>query len=211
MPVTRLHRDVPPTAPATAADVADTPDVAGALADLSTAAGPGGDVAVRLRLRNAAFGYLGRYATSAQNLRRVLARKARRIDGLDAASAAGIIDEVVAFCIASGLVDDAAFAAMKVSSGLRQGLSRARMAAILSAKGVPATLARESLPAGDDLSGALRLARRRRLGPWRTRPAENAVLRDAAALARAGYPPSLARRVAAMTAEAAEEALAGAA
>lgn len=166
-----------------------------------------GHAALRLRLRTAAFGYLGRYATSAAHLRRVLGRKLRRIEGIDVAAAGPIIEETVAFCVAHGLVDDAAFAAMKVSSGRRKGLSRARIRATLAAKGVPAELAEASLPKADDLAGALRLARRRRLGPWRTRPAEDAGARDAAALSRAGYPPSLARHVAAMTADEAEEAL----
>lgn len=172
--------------------------------------GPPPDAAaLRKRLRNSAFAYVGRYASTAENLRRVLARKARRIEGVEAEAARAAIDEAVAFCVENGLVDDAAFAAMTVAAGKRKGLSRARIGQRLAAKGVPAELARDALPAGDDLAGAVRLARRKRLGPWRTRAVDNALEKDAASLARAGYPPALARRVARLSREEAEAILEG--
>lgn len=166
--------------------------------------------ALRTRLRTAAFAYVGRYATTAANLRRVLERKVLRIEGATLDATAPLIDDVIGFCTTNGLVDDAAFAAMKVAAGRAKGLSRAKLKATLAQKGVPADLAAAELPDADDVAGALRLARRKRLGPWRSRPIEDPERKDAAALARAGYPPALAWRVARMSAAEAEALLAGA-
>lgn len=165
--------------------------------------------ALRIRLRTAAFAYIGRYATTAANLRRVLERKVRRIEGVSVEAAVPLIDDVIGFCTANGLVDDAAFAAMKIATGRAKGLSRAKLRATLAQKGVPADLAAAELPDADDVGGALRLARRKRLGPWRTRSLDNAETKDAASLARSGYPPSIAWRVARMSMDEAETVLAG--
>ena len=60
-------------------------------------------------LQRAAMHYLERYAAPAAQLRRVLARKVHlscRHHGLDPATFDPMLDEVVARCVASGLVDD---------------------------------------------------------------------------------------------------------
>ncbi|WP_049792576.1 regulatory protein RecX [Polymorphum gilvum] len=153
------------------------------------------------RLARSALAYLERYASSAENLRRVLARKvtrAARAHDRDPAEFAALIDAVVARCLRAGLVDDTAFAETRVASQRRRGRSTRQIAAGLAAKGVDksvieAVLARDDTDDGD---AARRLARRRRLGPWRTRGARADFRdRDLAALCRAGFGFDVARRV----------------
>jgi regulatory protein len=151
-------------------------------------------------LQRAAMAYLERYASSAENLRRVLRRKVEtrcRLRGEDPAELQGAIDDVVARSIRSGLVDDTRYAESRVASLRRRGGSRRAIQAKLSAKGVgreTIAAALESEPE-DELAAAHALARRRRLGPYR--PGERAPFRekDLAALARGGFSFGVARRV----------------
>src|SRR5260221_14682579 len=71
--------------------------------------------------------YLERYASSAENLRRVLQRRVRRRLGSDG-EAGDLIDALVARYRATGLVDDAAYAAGRARSGLGRGRSLPRIA-----------------------------------------------------------------------------------
>src|SRR5260370_24155946 len=73
-----------------------------------------------------ALAHLGRYASSAENLRRVLQRRVRRrLAGDDEAvrAAGATIDALVALYRASGLLDDAAYAAVRARSGLARARS----------------------------------------------------------------------------------------
>jgi regulatory protein len=143
-----------------------------------------------------ALAYLGRFSSSAENLRRVLLRRVRRrlAEDREAASrAAPLIDALVARYRASGLVDDAAYAAGRARARLRRGQSLRMIRAGLAAKGVgaddaEAALAALAAEAGDpDLAAACAFARRRRIGPFRR--GDNAGERDKelAAFARAGF------------------------
>ena len=88
-----------------------------------------------------ALSYLGRYASSAENLRLVLRRRVRRRSGADAGSvraADELIDPLVARYRAAGLIDDAAYAAARVRGHLARGHSLRRIAAGLMAKGIGA-------------------------------------------------------------------------
>ena len=143
-----------------------------------------------------ALGYLGRYASSAENLRRVLLRRVRRQGGGDAALRAvdPAIDALIARYRAVGLIDDAAYAAARARSGLARGHSLRRIAAGLAAKGIDredATTAVAALREGDgdpDLAAACAFARRRRLGPYRGGAnAPEDRRRDLAAFARGGF------------------------
>lgn len=150
-------------------------------------------------LERAALFYLERYASTAENLRRVLLRKARRrlgpdgeADGLEAT-----IAEVVARVVRSGLVDDRGFAEMKVAALMRRGTSTRAIESRLRGRGVPEEAAAAALRAHepDDLALARRHAERKRLGPYRTRPDPTLRERDLAALCRAGFSFSIAIRV----------------
>jgi regulatory protein len=146
-----------------------------------------------------ALAYLGRFASSAENLRRVLLRRARRRLGADreaASGAATLIDALVIRYRASGLVDDASYAASRARVRLRRGQSLRMIRAGLAAKGVAAGDAEAAIDAlkaeaGDpDLAAACAFARRRRIGPYRRVPGDRD--KELAAFARGGF----ARRVA---------------
>jgi regulatory protein len=148
-----------------------------------------------------ALAYLGRFASSAENLRRVLLRRVRRRldDRAAAAGAAVLIDAVVARYRASGLVDDAAYAAGRARARLRRGQSLRTIRAGLAAKGVAADDAEAAIAAlradsGDpDLAAACAFARRRRIGPYRRGPGDRN--KELAAFARAGFARAAAEAV----------------
>ncbi len=156
-------------------------------------------------LENAALFHLARFASSAENLRRVLMRRVERsarVHQTDIEEGAAAVAEIVARFTASGLIDDAGYAAGRALSLFRRGASRRKIRVFLSQKGVGdedieaalAGLARES---GDpELAAALTLARRRRLGPYRV-PGDRDDHRqkDLAILARAGFGYQVARRI----------------
>ena len=153
-------------------------------------------------LERAALYYLERYGASAEMLRRVLRRRVEtrcRLRGEAPDDFSEMIEAVVARALGAGLVDDAAFAAAKVRSLRRRGGSARAIGAKLAAKGVDrevvgAALAEEE-DGGED-EAAFAYARRRRLGPYRAPGARVAAReRDLAAMARAGFPFALARRV----------------
>jgi regulatory protein len=138
-------------------------------------------------LEAAAFHYLGRYASSVENLRRVLGRKTADRE---------MIDAVVAKCVRLGLLDDSGYAAARTASLARAGTSRRAIAERLRAKGLDGETIRGALSAVNELAAACALVRRRRLGPYRP-AAQRAAFRDKdlAALARAGFPLEIAREV----------------
>jgi regulatory protein len=150
-------------------------------------------------LHEAAVGYLARYAATEAGLRRVLERRVARwarradatmdVEAIAAATArakAGIA-EVVRALVAAGAVSDAAFSVTRARVLLRGGRSRRAVAAELAARGVGADTARAALAAEetDELSAALVLARRRRIGPFRD--GDENRRRELAMLSRAGF------------------------
>ena len=151
-----------------------------------------------------ALSYLGRYASTAENLRQVLRRRVRRFlaaegsgDREAAAAVEKLIDALVERYRETGLVNDAAYAAGRARRGVTQGRSLRRIAAGLAAKGVGAADTAAAIAslrdeaADPELAAAIAFARRRRLGPFRRdpHPREPAELHRAelAAFARAGF------------------------
>ena len=168
------------------------------------------------QLEDWGLAYLGRYASSAENLRRVLQRKVRRRlppgddrTALDAAEAA--IAALVERYVAAGLVDDAAYAAARARREAARGRPLRRIAAALARKGVAAAEIGGAIDvlhdatAEPDLAAAAAFARRRRIGPYRRAPAERQ--RELAAFARAGFARRVAEAVLACPDEAALAAL----
>lgn len=151
-------------------------------------------------MRMATF-HLARHSASTRHLREILARKIRRRcrrDGVEVPTAGSIqalIDPVLARLSVAGLLDDA-----KVASG---------RAAALAARGRPAwriraELDRQGLDAGVLDAGSLDLdpgvqagilARRRRIGSYRTAGRAEHRERDIQLLVRAGFGFSVARAV----------------
>jgi regulatory protein len=172
-----------------------------------------GDAAVTARMRQwarrSAADYLGKHSSSAENLRRVMLRRAeRRHPGIGERGAQTLAAEAVAFCREHAFVDDTSYAAMKVRSGVRKGHSRRRIALTLGLKGVDRETAGEALAGADDLAAAAALARRRRIGPWRKTPLDaDGRRREAASFGRNGFSGDTAAAVMAMTLEEAEAAI----
>ena len=146
-----------------------------------------------------ALHYLGRYASSAENLRRVLQRRVRRYAPEAASGTTALVDALVARYREAGLLDDAAYAVGRVQSLHRRGESLQAMRARLAAKGVAASDAAEAIStlrtasADPDLAAACAFARRRRLGPYRRSTADHA--RELSAFARAGFSRRVAEAV----------------
>jgi len=154
-------------------------------------------------LEKAALDYLGRFAASRASLRRVLGRRvarAAKVGRIEAAQGARWIEDIVARYVASGLLDDAAYAAQQAASLHRRGASAQAIRARLAQKGVEGETIRTALAAlaaegGGDLAAACALVRRRRLGPMRPQALRAAArAKDLGVLARAGFSGDIARR-----------------
>ncbi|WP_343031145.1 RecX family transcriptional regulator [Roseospira navarrensis] len=151
--------------------------------------------------------YLQRFSASSERLRRVLWRRVERSarihPDVDRAAAAAWIDAIVEKFERLGLLDDAKHAETKAGALFRRGDSRRAIAARLRADGVDRDTVDTALEALEehapdpDLAAAATLARRKRLGPYRSCAAARAEhrQRDMAALARKGFAPSVALAV----------------
>jgi regulatory protein len=161
-------------------------------------------------LQRAALHYLESYASSAENLRRVLRGKLERrcrARGEEAGQFLPLVDEVVEKAVAGGYVDDTRYAQAKVASLRRRGGSRRAIAAKLQAKGLDREAIGAAIDAFDDeavdypegedaeRTAAAAYARRRRLGPFRIKDREERRDRDIAAMMRAGFGYEIAKGV----------------
>lgn len=151
-------------------------------------------------LQRAAMHYLERYSAPSAQLRRVLQRKVLlscRFHGDEPQRFDAMLDDVVARCVSSGLVDDERFAEARANTLRRKGQSARAVAMKLAAKGVPRELAARHSATDEDgeLAAARIAARRKRLGPWNRGDRAASRQRDLAALARAGFRMDIARAV----------------
>ncbi|MCW8861034.1 MAG: recombination regulator RecX [Rhodospirillales bacterium] len=161
-------------------------------------------------LENSALHYLQRFSTSTANLRRILMRKVERSvlhHDTDPDQGAAMVEALLVRFGDLGYLDDAAYAEMRVRALNRRGAGERAIRARLREKGVDEAdvdrgLASLEEEVGDtELSGAVTLARRRRLGPFRTAPPGDEEEerrrrdREMAAFARAGFDFQTARRV----------------
>jgi regulatory protein len=151
-------------------------------------------------LENAALYYLQRYATSAANLKKVLMRKVQRSarhHGQEAEEFVPLVDDLVKRYISSGLLNDASFAQAKTATLRRQGKSQKMIHVKLQAKGlgkadIDAALATVDESAEAEFEAALALARKKKLGPFRAKPAD--PKKEMAAMGRAGFSYDVAKR-----------------
>jgi regulatory protein len=151
-------------------------------------------------LTRAALAYLERYASSTENLRRVLKRKVEkrcRLRGEDPSEFQDMIEDVIARALRSNLVDDTRYAEARIATLRRRGGSARAITAKLAAKGVAKDTIAEALSgeADDEHAAAYALAKRHKLGPYRLKDRKGHREKDLAALARAGFNFDLARRV----------------
>ncbi len=160
------------------------------------------------RLERSALFYLERFASSSENLRRVLMRRvdaSAKEHGTDREEGAQFIDTLIERYERAGLLDDAAYADARVASMHRRGLSDRAISMKLRQKGVPGDLIERSLEAlreelradGTDPNweAAMNYARRRRIGPFRKTSREENRERDLAALGRQGFDYQTARKI----------------
>jgi len=158
------------------------------------------------RLANIALHYLERYASSSENLRRVLERRVYKAscfhEDLDVQAAHGWIDDLIKRYQDSGLLNDLTYAETRARSLVARGTATRVIRMKLLEKGVDSDTIDQALAALEDehpepeLAAAIKLARRRRLGPYRD-PAKRAEKkdRDLAAMARSGFSYDLAKRI----------------
>ncbi|MEO8176890.1 MAG: RecX family transcriptional regulator [Sphingomicrobium sp.] len=147
-------------------------------------------------LNELALFYVGRFATTRAKLKSYLMRKLRE-RGWDGAAEADL-DSIAERFAAQGYVDDAAFALSKSRSltsrgyGLRRVEQSLRSAGVVEADGAAA----RDLARTERVETALHFARRRRIGPFATEPAD-LKLRERAlsAMVRAGHRFGLARAI----------------
>jgi regulatory protein len=156
-------------------------------------------------LENAALYYLQRFSSSSENLRRVMMRRVYRSakhHDTDPEEGAEMIEALIKRYNEVGLLDDAQFAKMRAGSLNRRGSSARAIRAKLAEKGVASDVITETLERLTDedrdpeLTAAVTLARKRRLGPYRVSGDRSEFKeKDMAALARAGFNYSTAQKI----------------
>jgi len=152
-------------------------------------------------LENSAAHYLGRFATSRAHLRQLMMQKVKRSadhHGTDPAEGEKFVDDIIAKFERYGFLDDKAYAEMRARGLHAKGTPVRGIRYKLMQKGLDedhieaalAHLADEEQATDLDLAAALTLARRRRIGPYRSEDPEQRNERrekDMAVLARAGF------------------------
>jgi len=157
-------------------------------------------------MRNSATHYLQRYPTTTARFRRVMMRKVDRSlahhgdEGGERDRALELLDALTVQLTDGGWLDDARFVTARVQGLHRRGTSQRAIRAKLAQVGAPEPLVQAALAGleGDpELAAALRLARRRRFGPFQSNEERRVERRDKdlAAMARAGFSYGVARRV----------------
>ena len=156
-------------------------------------------------LENAALYYLQRFSSSSENLRRVMMRRVYRSakhHDTDPEEGAEILDALIKRYNEVGLLNDAQFAKARAGGLNRRGSSARAIRAKLAEKGVAKEVIDETLERLKDedqdpeLSAAVTLARKRRLGPFRvTDDRLEFKEKDMAILARAGFNYSVAQKI----------------
>ncbi|HEY3237408.1 MAG TPA: RecX family transcriptional regulator [Polyangiaceae bacterium] len=143
-------------------------------------------------LERLALGYLDRFDSSVENLRRVLVRHVNRARerGEAADGAEQAIESLLSRYQENGLLDDARCAANWTTNLRARGNSAALIAQKLQRKGFSPEVIQAALLGGEhsELDAARALVRRRRLGCYR--PAEERARhreKDLTVLARAGF------------------------
>lgn len=152
----------------------------------------------RKSLENSAFYYLRRYSSSSENLRRILFKRAKRsaqYHGTDVSAGQLWVNEIIEKFLANKLLDDIRYAETKCLSVHRKGGSKQTIRKKLQEKGIAPDIIEQTFTLLDQYSidPELITARRRRLGPYRSRGRRNNFReRDLASLARAGFNYSIA-------------------
>ena len=151
------------------------------------------------KLNELALTYVGRIATTRAKLGRYLSRKVRERGWEDASPPP--VEQIVERCARNGYVDDAAFALAKARSLTGRGYGSGRVSQNLRADGVAEE---DALPArayadSEAVDSALRLARRKRIGPYSAIAMDREAREKAlAAMVRGGHSFGLAKAIVAL-------------
>lgn len=165
-------------------------------------------------LQNAAMAYLSRFASSSENLRRIMMRRITKscaYHGEDEGQYIPLLDDLIERYIESGLLDDAAYARGVAVSQRRRGASKRMITAKLKQKGLTTEQVETALEQANaelldehddnpeglsaETLSAMKFARRRRIGPYRRDNRQDYRQKDLAALGRAGFSYETARQV----------------
>ena len=155
------------------------------------------------RLGNMIQYYLERYDQPAAHVRRHFLRKitqSAREHQTDTAALTEALDANLARLVSGGTINDARVAENLIRSGRQRGWAERRIKLASASKGIPRDvidgLMKTSEDAGTDRAAALLMARRRRIGPWRTGVDSPELRRkELAILARGGFSYGVARDV----------------
>ena len=151
------------------------------------------------RLRELALRYVGKYATTRAKLRQYLTRKLRE-RGWEGGAPPDLEQFADRFA-ELGLVDDAAYALAKSRSLTARGYGKRRLASQLRQAGVDEADGADASAHADEVAvdAALRLAQRRRIGPFAAEaPDPRQREKWIAAMVRAGHGFALAKAISAM-------------
>lgn len=169
-------------------------------------------------LHNAGLFYLQRFAASTDHFRAVMTRKidrsCRHHKDQERPGCLRLLENLIEDFKRAGLLDDAAYAQGAVRSLRRRGLSARAIDSRLRSRGLDNGLAAEILeqldepsPEEGDFLAALRLARRRRIGPFSASGKERNDEKSIAAFGRAGFDYNTAKRVISLDRQDAEDLL----
>ena len=162
------------------------------------------------RVRKSALYYLSQRAASRDQLRRVLRRRAdrsRAVHGGEREEMLAWIEDALDWCERLGYLDDAKVARDRARSMRRRGASARAVRAKLQEKGIASEHVDAAVgdDAGEELRAALRLLRRRKMGPWsRVEPDADRTKRELGVLGRAGFGYEVAKRAREMPLDEAE-------
>ncbi len=151
-------------------------------------------------LSELALAYVGRFATSKAKLAHYLGRKLRERgwEGEGAADIEALIEKIVGY----GYVNDAAYAETTARSLVRRGFGKRRIASAIYAAGIDDIDSIAARQVGEDarISAALRLAEKRRWGPYANERLSDPAVREKriAVFLRAGHDARLARAILAL-------------
>lgn len=159
-------------------------------------------------LHNSGLYYLERYSTSTENFRRVMMRKVQKScrahPEQEFSKCEQMVGDLITKFIRVGLLDDNVYARSIVNSQRRNGKSLRYIQTYLRSKGLDTEVIEKSLDqfneendknaAEIEFESAMVYARKKRLGPFRTRE-EFDIQKEMGRLARAGYSYDTARRV----------------
>ena len=148
-------------------------------------------------LEKSALKYIGKYATSIENLRKVLIRRIERSKNykeIAPEEAKQWIDIIIKKFTDANLLNDSVFAINRAKNLHRSGASRKKIIIVLKNKGInklEINLALNTLDSefkNTELEAALNYVRRKRLGPYRPNDERKALRKkDLAKLAREGF------------------------